>query len=60
MKDKSSAGKISFIQCHSVNVKGNQAHLAEKNSQPGVIESNIIYNMQKTELKTKYKSKCSI
>ena len=27
---------MSFTGFHSVNIKGNWAHLAEKNSQPGV------------------------
>ena len=32
LNDKSSKGKMSFVQFHSVNVKGNWAPLAEKNS----------------------------
>ena len=35
MNDNSSSGKTCFAKCHSVNVKGKWAHLAEKNSQPG-------------------------
>ena len=35
MDDNSFQGKTSFVYFHSVNVKGNWTHLAEKNSQPG-------------------------
>ena len=35
MNDSSSKGKMPFIQFHSINFKGNWAHLAEKKSQPG-------------------------
>ena len=35
MNDKSSEEKISFVLFHFVNIKGNWAHLAEKNSRPG-------------------------
>ena len=31
----SSKGKMSFVGFHSLNVKGNWAHLAEKDSRPG-------------------------
>ena len=31
----SSEGKMSLVEFHSVNVKANWAHLAEKNSRPG-------------------------
>ena len=35
MDDNSSEGNIAFVPFHSVNVKGNWTHLAEKNSLPG-------------------------
>ena len=35
MNDNSSEGKTSFVKFHSINVKGNWTHLAEKNSRPG-------------------------
>ena len=35
MNDNSPEGKISFVLFHSVNVKENWTHLAEKNPQPG-------------------------
>ena len=36
MNDNSSGGKMSSMQFHSVNAKGNWANSAEKNLQPGV------------------------
>ena len=35
MNDKYYNGKISFAEFHSVDVKRNWTHLAEKNSRPG-------------------------
>ena len=35
MNNSSSERKVFFISFHSVNVKENWTHLAEKNSQPG-------------------------
>ena len=35
MNDNSSGRKMSFMQFHSVNAKGNWANSAEKNLQPG-------------------------
>ena len=35
MNNNSSEGKMSFVEFHSVKVKGNWTHLAEKNSRPG-------------------------
>ena len=35
MNDNSSGGKMSSMQFHSVNAKGNWANSAEKNLQPG-------------------------
>ena len=34
MVTDSSGGKMSFAWFHSINVKGNWSHLAEKNSRP--------------------------
>ena len=36
MNNNSSERKMSFVKFHSVKVKGNWAHLAEKTSRPGV------------------------
>ena len=44
MNDGSSQGKIAFIYFHSVNIKGNWTHLAEKHSQPGV-KINAIFRL---------------
>ena len=44
LNDKSSKGKMSFVQFHSVNVKGNWAPLAEKNSWP-VAEITAIFRL---------------
>ena len=38
MNDNNSEGKMSFVQFHSVNVTGNRAHLADKNSQSGAMK----------------------
>ena len=41
MNDDSSGGKISVIYFYFANVKGNWAHLAEKNSRPGAKTTTI-------------------
>ena len=37
-------GKMNFIKFHSVNVKGNWTHLAQKNSRPGA-KINTIFRL---------------
>ena len=44
MNDNICRGKMSFIQFHPVNVKGNWTHLAQKKSRPGA-KINIIFKI---------------